>query len=139
MSEIKRYQIIIDQTINVLLAEEDNPEEVGRKTEAAIERWIREPLVEKEEMNDEVVSEADKNSFYVIVNVEYDHYRFQENLAAARTVESARKWVANSSYASLPVYDYEDPYKGIVALDLANEGKEHVWIEKFNIEEISDE
>ena len=66
---------------------------------------------------------------YILVEVSYDHYRFQENLMASSSKKDLLDF-AKSEYPNLDVYDYiyqNDP----IIDDLSYREVHHLWIEKF--------
>ena len=68
-------------------------------------------------------------TIYVLVEVTYDYYRFQENISASITGKFD-KFLFNGKY---PILDYEIDSKEYVALD--GEERCHYWIQKFEMEE----
>lgn len=66
---------------------------------------------------------------YILVEVSYDHYRFQENLMASSNKKDLLDF-AKSKHPTLPVYDYVYESDPIVET-LWNVQSHHLWIEKF--------
>jgi hypothetical protein len=72
---------------------------------------------------------------FVIVEVTYDHYRFQENRGAATDIETARAIAARESVERgwrddvLPILESADQSR-----DLDYQETPHIWIEVFHSE-----
>ena len=67
---------------------------------------------------------------YVLVYVEYDHYRFQENLYANTDRKKLLDIIrSDKDYLKLPLYEYkEEP------IELKDDEVQHLWIEEFEID-----
>lgn len=81
----------------------------------------------------------DQNSIFVVVLVNYDYYRFQDNLGASTSIEKAREIAAQKAKeygydGDLPVI--EDAEK---SSDMDSSETGHVWIEIFLQENSSNE
>jgi len=64
---------------------------------------------------------------YVVVDVSYDYYRFQDNVFATTDIEQARRFAADYSKGvgiNMPVIESED-----ISKSLTNSEARHVWIE----------
>jgi len=90
--------------------------------DSADDRWKRMGMKEQE--------------IFVIVRVEYDYYRFQENLAASTDIEEARKLAVKFSeerigWSSIfPIIESEKE-----SLNMNEKEIRHIYIEKFPKEE----
>jgi hypothetical protein len=65
---------------------------------------------------------------YVIVNVSYDYHRFQDNIGAATSLESARKIAQDyaSQEGNIPIVE-----DAKASLNMGGFETRHIWIQKF--------
>ena len=77
------------------------------------------------------LSETPCSAIFVIVLVSYDYYRFQDNLGATASLETAREIAAREAKERGYVFDLpviEDAGK---SQDMDSPETRHIWIESF--------
>ena len=80
------------------------------------------------------------NTIYILVKVDYDWHRFQNNLFASteysKVVVFAKNWneirATNGLYSELPMEEYKLDQEHAEQIEAINESEtDHLWIQEF--------
>jgi hypothetical protein len=71
-----------------------------------------------------------KTTIYILVNVHYDYFRFQENIFVHSNKEKVIEFIRNHKENQLPVHEYEENKDDdkLWEREIA-----HWWIQKFEV------